>query len=72
MTESDLCRSDNGAGNKTQGRLSLVCYSNFRMIRSWLIMTPIVWRFAIDFHHARNDALYYPVGNGILKIASVS
>ena len=70
MTESDLCRSDNGAGNKTQGPLSPVFCSDLQMIRPWLIMTPMVWRFAMDFHDARHDALYYPV-NGIL-ITSVS
>ena len=57
MNELNLCRSDNG--NKTQGLLSLVCYSNRGMISPWLRMAPMVWRVAIDFHDARHDTQLY-------------
>ena len=59
MTELYLFRSDYGAGNKTQGLLSLACY-NHRMISPWLCVTPMVWRVAIDFHDSRHDAIYFP------------
>ena len=63
-TESNLCRSNNGARNKTQGLLSLVESSKHWMISQWLIATHVMWCFASDFH----DARYCPSCNGLLNI----